>query len=61
MRHASLSALLDRKAADLAKGPLALVMAEDEVEVASTLAHLLKSGFRDVMLLAPDGIIVPPQ
>ncbi len=61
MRHASLSALLDRKAGDLAKGPLALIMAEDEVEVASTLAHLLKSGFRDVVLLAPEGIAVPTE
>jgi hypothetical protein len=61
MRHASISALLDRKSGDLAKGPLALVMAEDEVEIASTLAHLLKCGFRDVVLLAPEGIAVPPE
>lgn len=60
MRHASLDALLDRKAEALRKGPLAVVMAEDAVEVDSTLAHLLASGFRDVVLLAPEGIEVGP-
>jgi hypothetical protein len=60
MRHASLDALLDQKAASLRKGPLAVVMAEDAVEVDSTLAHLLAIGFRDVVLLAPEGIAVLP-
>jgi hypothetical protein len=60
MRHASLDALLDRKAAALRQGPVAIVMAEDAVEVDSTLAHLLASGFRDVVLLAPEGIEVTP-
>jgi hypothetical protein len=58
MRHTSLDALLDRKAEVLRKGPLAVVMAEDTVEVDSTLAHLLACGFRDVILLAPEGIEV---
>ncbi|MBA3911415.1 MAG: hypothetical protein C0524_16455 [Rhodobacter sp.] len=61
MRHASIAHLLDQTAGTLAGGPLAIVMAEDEVEVDSTLAHLLKSGFRDVVLLAPDGITVTPE
>lgn len=60
MRHASLDALLDLKAGTLRQGPVAIVMAEDAVEVDSTLAHLLRSGFRDVVLLAPDGIEVSP-
>lgn len=61
MRHPSLTDLIDTRAADLAKGPLALVMAEDEVEVGSTLTHLLKCGFRDVVLLAPDGLTIAPD
>lgn len=61
MRYPSLPDLLDRRADTLAKGPLSLVMAEDEVEIAATLAHQLKCGFRDVILLAPDGIEVPPD
>jgi hypothetical protein len=58
MRHASLDALLDRKAGAPWKGPVAVVMAEDAVEVDSTLAHLLACGFRDVVLLAPEGVEV---
>jgi hypothetical protein len=61
MPHPSLSDLLDRKHADLRKGPLALVLAEDDVELDSTLAHLLASGFRDVVLLAPDGVAIQPE
>jgi hypothetical protein len=61
MRHASIADLLARKAASLSTGPLAIVMAEDEVEVDSTLAHLLKAGFRDVVLLAPEGLSVAPD
>jgi hypothetical protein len=58
MRYPSLDALLDAKAAQLAKGPLSIVMAEDEVEIDSTLAHQLRCGFRDVLLLVPAGIEV---
>lgn len=55
MPYASLSDLLDSKAKDLAKGPVALILAEDDVEVGSTLRHLLKIGFRDVILLTAPG------
>lgn len=61
MRHPSLFSLLTTHAASLAKGPLALVMAEDEVEIDSTIAHLVKSGFHDVILLAPEGVTVAPH
>jgi len=61
MRHASIADLLARTGASLGAGPLAIVMAEDEVEVDSTLAHLLKLGFRDVVLLAPAGVTVQPE
>lgn len=61
MRYPSLPALLDAQAARLAKGPLSIVMAEDEVEIDSTLAHQLKCGFRDVVLLAPEGVAVAPE
>ena len=61
MRHVSLAELLSRSAFSLASGPLAIVMAEDEVEIDSTLAHLLKTGFRNVVLLAPDGVTVSPD
>jgi hypothetical protein len=61
MRHPSLSALLDRRPTDLGKGPLSLVLAEDDVELHSTLAHQLKCGFRDVVLLAPEGVEITAE
>lgn len=61
MRHASIADLLARSAPVLVGGPLAIVMAEDEVEVAGTVAHLLKCGFRDVVLLAPAGLVLSAE
>lgn len=61
MRHASLAALLDRPPPGFGKGPVALILAEDEVELGSTLDHHLKIGFRDVVLLAPEGAGVTPD
>lgn len=61
MRYPSLADLLAARSTDLAKGPVAIVLAEDAIEVDSTLAHLLKVGFRDVILLAPEGIEVLPE
>ena len=61
MRYPSISAFLNTRAGTLAKGPVALVMAEDEVEIDSTLAHLQTCGFRDVILLAPEGVEVTPD
>jgi hypothetical protein len=61
MRYSSLAALLDRKTADLGKGPLSIVMAEDEVELGSTLSHQLACGFRDVVLLAPEAVRIAPE
>jgi hypothetical protein len=59
MRYPSLAAFLAAKAPTLATGPLSLVMAEDGVELRSTLEHQLKCGFRDVILLAPAGLAAP--
>jgi hypothetical protein len=59
MRHDTLDALLTRLAGSAAAGPVALVMAEDEVEVASTLRHHLAAGFRTVLLLAPPEVEPP--
>jgi hypothetical protein len=61
MHHTSLAALLDRPPPGFGKGPVALILAEDDVELASTLDHHLKIGFRDVILLAPEGVEVSPE
>jgi hypothetical protein len=59
MHHASLSDLLGRQSASLAKGPLAVMMAEDDVEIESSLAHLRKVGFQTIVLLAPPDLTLP--
>jgi hypothetical protein len=53
MHYNDLDQFFERGKAALAKGPLAIVMAEDEVEIDSTLRHNLSTGFRSVILLAP--------
>ncbi|GAA3867714.1 hypothetical protein [Celeribacter arenosi] len=45
----------------LANGPIALIFAEDPVEVVSTLSHHLNLGFGAVILFAPDEIGVPAE
>ncbi len=61
MKYASLDQFLSDGRAALGKGPLALVFAEDRVEVDTTLRHHLAAGFAHVALLAPDAIIVPAE
>lgn len=43
----------------LAKGPVALIFAEDEVEIGTTLRHHLNCGFTSVVALMPDAFDVP--
>ncbi|MES2142909.1 MAG: glycosyltransferase family 2 protein [Pseudomonadota bacterium] len=59
MRHPSFASLLAQGAALIGKGPVALILAEDGVEVASTLDHHLKAGFGTVICLCPDAIDIP--
>lgn len=58
MRYGSLAAFFDGNGGALAKGPVALILAEDAVEVESTLRHHLAAGFRAVVLLADDGVMI---
>ena len=59
MKYPSLDAFLTDGKAALAKSPVAIVFAEDQVEVDSTLRHNLNAGFAQGILLAPEGIAVP--
>lgn len=59
MRYDGLSSYLATLSATPIKGPLAMIMAEDEVEVDTTLRHHLDAGFRTIVLLAPDAITLP--
>ena len=58
MRYASIDQFLLDGAGVLAKGPVAVVMAEDAVEVDTTLQHHLDAGFVQVLLLCHDAIAV---
>lgn len=53
MRYTSVKDFLARAAKVLAKGPVALIFVEDEVEVDSTLRHHLKAGFAQVLAFMP--------
>ncbi|MDT8856979.1 hypothetical protein RNZ50_18460 [Paracoccaceae bacterium Fryx2] len=59
MRYGGLDDLLGKGKAALATGPVAIIMAEDPVEVHTTLRHHLAAGFSEVILLAHDEIVVP--
>jgi hypothetical protein len=58
MRFPTLQAYLRAGTPGRAKGPVALIFAEDQVEVDATLLHHLASGFPEVVLLAPDDVAV---
>ncbi len=57
--YASLDALLKDARTTLAKGPVAVILVEDEAEVASTLRHHLDLGFGVVLAVMPDAFDLP--
>jgi hypothetical protein len=59
MRYSGLSDFLTRARDSLRPGPVALVLAEDHVEVESTLRHHAAAGFRTLVMLAPEGVPLP--
>jgi len=61
MTAPSLKAFLVRPGAALARGPIAMIFAEDETEIDSTLRHHLDLGFKSILLLAPDAFPVAPD
>lgn len=60
MRYQSLDSFLAQGRGALTKGPIALIMAEDAVEVQSTLAHHQRAGFAQILLLAPADMPLDP-
>ncbi len=60
MRHQSLETFIETQAHILAKGPVALILAEDPVELAGTVSHHIGAGFRQVLLLCPAIIPLDP-
>ena len=59
MNYPDLDSFLAAAKPVLAKGPLAIIIAEDEVEVATTLRHHLNAGFPHVVMLGDDTIRIP--
>ena len=53
MRYSGPDAFLSRGKAALARGPVALIFVEDDVEIDSTLRHHLDLGFRQVVAYMP--------
>ena len=61
MKYTSLDQFLAEAKTVLAKGPVALVFAEDAVEVDTTIRHHLEAGFVQLALFAPDAIPVTAE
>ncbi len=54
MKYNGVSDLISRGSKVLAKGPIALVFVEDEVEIDTTLRHHFDAGFKQVLAFMPD-------
>jgi hypothetical protein len=61
MDYPSLDDFLSNNKDLLAPGPVAMIFAEDLVEVPSTLRHHIRAGFRTVLLLGPKQVVLPPK
>jgi len=59
MKHASLDAFLTQAGPLLRRGPVAMIFAEDAVELGSTLSHHLNCGFKTVLALMLDEFELP--
>lgn len=60
MSHPPLAAWLATRPAAIAKGPVSVLLIEDEVEVASTLDHHIAAGFAHVLALSPEPLELTP-
>ena len=61
MTYTSISDFLTRGKAALAKGPVAMIFAEDEVEIDTTLRHHLQLGFAEVLIFMPEVFKLAPD
>ncbi len=59
MQYPDLDAMIKENAAALARGPVAMVMVEDDVEVDTTLRHHQQAGFKQVIALMPQSFALP--
>lgn len=61
MQYESLDSFLQTGKAALAKGPLALVFVEDDVETDSTIRHHLNLGFKSLIVFMPQEFALDPE
>ncbi len=59
MTAPSLVAFLKARKADLPKGPIAIIFAEDDVEIGSNIRHHARTGFANILLLAREAMVLP--
>ncbi len=59
MDYPSQSAFLSAAPTALAKGPVAVLLVEDLIEVESTIRHHLKAGFQALVVYAPEALVLP--
>lgn len=59
MQYNDLADFLDTGSAALARGPVALILVEDLVEVDTTIRHHLQLGFSAVLVMAPNELELP--
>ncbi|MBL4766739.1 MAG: hypothetical protein JKY94_03365 [Rhodobacteraceae bacterium] len=59
MKYASLEEFLKLGQSALAKGPVAMIFVEDDVELDTTARHHLECGFTSVLMLMPDAFDLP--
>lgn len=48
------------RSASLGKGPVGILLVEDEVEAQSSLDHMARIGFRSIVVMAPEAFAVTP-
>ena len=61
MRFSGLDQVVRDSAVTAAKGPVAAIIAEDDVEVVATIRHHAERGFRTILLFAPDELDLPDE
>ena len=59
MRYQGLTDFLSTGAKALAKGPVGMIFVEDLVEVESTIIHHQNAGFAQILVFAPDALVLP--
>ena len=61
MRFSGLNEVVRDAALTTAKGPVAVIIAEDDVEVVATIQHHAARGFATILLFAPDELELSPE